>query len=289
MAASRPETIDQYVAWASATLGVDFTAAATRIRYETNIQNAQNAVQNSRFMQYLPEFVAKQEQEYHKDTGAGLLMSSELRVLTKPFGSAVTKSYRRNVLRNNRFPDPPTDGWISPDSWYSRFDDLVRSTFVCKFLDGPIVLAPALDAYAISTGFSGRHVARNTDDGYYAFHQYTTFPIDVVDAAWQTQTTMMELEIQLTTQLQEVLRGLTHPLYESARVASNRRDERWKWDHDTPRFRTSYLGHTLHMIEAVIVQVRDSARIVPANTTKAATLESPKQHTDSSAEMEAKE
>src|SRR5579864_6380909 len=147
---SRPNTVEEYVTWASATLGVDFTAAATRNRYETNVQNAQNAVQDSRFMRELPEFVTKQEQEYQGETGAGLLMSSELTVLRKPFDSAVLKSYRQNVLRNNRFPEPPGDGWVNPDNWYSRFDDLVRGTLVCKFLDGPIVLAPALDAYANS-------------------------------------------------------------------------------------------------------------------------------------------
>lgn len=257
---SQPETTEQYIEWASTTLGVDFAASAIRNRFETNVQNAQNTVQNSRFVREFPTFIAQQEQLHHEQTGAGLLMSSELNVLRKPFDSAVTKSFRINVIRNRNFPRPPANGWITPDTWYSKFDDLVRSTLTCRFLDGPRVLTTALDAYARDMGLSARYTPRNTDDGYYAFHQYTGFQVDIVDSAWQTQATTVEFEIQLTTQLQEVLRELTHPLYERARVTTGRRDESWKWEFDTPRFRTSYLGHTLHMIEAIIVQVRDSAK-----------------------------
>ena len=68
----RPETIADYIEWASTTLKVDFSASATRNRYETNVQNAQNTVQNSRFIRDFPAFVAEQEEEYHRRTGAQL-------------------------------------------------------------------------------------------------------------------------------------------------------------------------------------------------------------------------
>jgi hypothetical protein len=286
---SGPETVDEYVAWAAKTLGIDFAAPASRNQYETNVQNAQNAVQNSLFMREFPAFLAKQEEEHQKRTGAGLLMLSELTVHRKPFSSAVTKSFRINVLRNNGFPNPPNDGWITPDNWYGRFPDLVRSTLVCRFLDGPKGLALALDEYAKSMGLTGRHIPRNTDDGYYAFHQHTGFPVDIVDANWQTQATTVEFEIQLTTQLQEVLRDLTHPLYERARVATGQRDDHWKWEHDTLRFRTSYLGHTLHMIEAVIVQVRDSTTATPEAVPQTTAIAPQKRETTEPPHVESEE
>jgi hypothetical protein len=261
---SHPESVDDYVSWASTTLGIDFAAPATRNRYETNLQNAQTALEDSRFMMEFQAFLAQQEEEYKRKMGAGLLMSSELIPVRKPFRSAVTKSYRANVLSNRNFPNPPKRGWTNPDNWYERFDDLIRSVLVCKFLDGPKVLALALDEFVDVVGLTCRHVPRSTDDGYYAFHHYTGIPVHIVDAAWQTHETTVQFEIQLTTQLQEVLRQLTHPLYEQARVAKDRKDDSWKWEYDAPRFRTSYLGHTLHMIEAVIVQVRDSLRNSPA-------------------------
>jgi hypothetical protein len=279
---SRPETVEQYVLWANANLSIDFASVATRNRYETNVQNAQNAIQDSRFMREFEGFIAMQEEQHQKVPGGGLLMGADLAVVRKPFQAAVTKSYRINVLRNRRFPSPPADGWVSPDNWYMRFDDLVRGTLICKFLDGPKILAPALDSYASSMGLVGRHVPRNTDDGYYAFHHYTSFPVDLVDAAWQTQAATVEFEIQLTTQLQEVLRELTHPLYEEARLASGRPDDSWKWDFETPRFRTSYLGHTLHMIEAVIVQVRDTTKRASEIAPTAETKRVPKEQTGNS-------
>ena len=257
----RPASIEDYYAWAQRTFGTDFQAAAVRNRYEINLQSVQNAIQNSAFFRELPDFLERQEEAYTRRTGYSLLTAQELRVMRKPYDSTVVKTFRVNVLRNQRFPDPPSDdGWITPDNWYTRFDDMVRGTLVCKFLDGPRTVSQALDTYASSHGLVARHTPRSTDDGYYAFHHYTTFQVEIFDAAFQTQAASVQLEVQLTTQLQEVLRDLTHPLYEQARVTTGRRDETWKWDHDSPRFKTGYLGHTLHMIEAVIVQVRESLR-----------------------------
>src|ERR1051326_7193736 len=137
----RPTTISDYLEWASTALGFDFRSAATRNRYDMNIQNAQNAVQNSPFMREFQTFLRHNEENCLQRTGAGLLMGSEITVMKKPFDSTVTKSYRVNVLRNKNFPDAPRGGWVGPDNWYGKFDDLVRSTLVCKFLDGPMVLA----------------------------------------------------------------------------------------------------------------------------------------------------
>ena len=260
----RPNTIADYIEWASANLKVDFSAPATRNRYETNVQNAQNTVQNSGFIRGFPAFITKQEGEYHSRTGAQLVLYEELTVVKKPFDSAVQKSFRHNVLHNRDFPGRPRKDWVTPDNWYSKFDDLVRSTLVCKFIDAPRILAEALTGHAVSAGCTGRHIHRSTDEGYYAFHHYTAFQVEVVDDEWNSHTTNMEFEIQLTTQFQEVLRELTHPLYEAARLAAGPRDDQWKWDYDTPRFQTSYLGHTLHMIEAMIVQVRNTGKASPA-------------------------
>ena len=256
--AARPANLQEYKVWAQSALGVDFNATNTKNHYETNVRTLQNTLQDSNFIKGFPAFLSKCEADYQRSAGCGLIMKPELKVVTKPFDSSITKSYRINVLRNRRFPNPPDEGWVDANNWYSRFDDLVRSSLVCKFLDGPKFLAVALDDYATSLGLSGTHVPRSTDDGYYAYHHYTAFPADIVGPNWDTHAVTSRLEVQLTTQLQEVLRELTHPLYEKARVSMDRKDDRWKWDFGTPRFRTSYLGHTLHMIEAVIVQVRDS-------------------------------
>lgn len=265
-AASRPDTIQGYLHWATSTLSVDFGAAATRNRYEANVQAIQNAIQDSAFLRDLNAFLEQHGAECKRSTGATLLLSPEFTVLRKPFSSALEKSFRANVVMNRSFPNAPKDGWITPDNWYTRFDDLVRGTLVCKFLDGPDFLAQGLDRHAASYGLTARHVARSTERGYYAFHHYTAFRVDINDASFNTQAISAELEIQLTTQLQEVLRQLTHPLYEQARTKAPDRDERWKWDYETPRFKSTYLGHTLHLIEAIILQVRDDVAPKPGES-----------------------
>jgi hypothetical protein len=71
---------------------------------------------------------------------------------------------------------------------------------------------------------------------------------------------MVEVEIQLTTQLQEVLRSLTHPFYEAERLLRNPDKGKWKWDFSSGRFKVGYLSHTLHLLESVILETRDKVR-----------------------------
>lgn len=56
----------------------------------------------------------------------------------------------------------------------------------------------------------------------------------------------MHLEIQVSTQLAEVITSLTHGIYEQGR---NTRpvsfDGEWKWDADLRIFKPAYLGHGL--------------------------------------------
>jgi hypothetical protein len=71
----------------------------------------------------------------------------------------------------------------------------------------------------------------------------------------QTQA-LVEFEIQLTTQMQEVLRDLSHSFYEEKRLSQDD-DRQWKWDHKSALFRSSFMGHTLHLLEGVIVELRE--------------------------------
>jgi hypothetical protein len=69
---------------------------------------------------------------------------------------------------------------------------------------------------------------------------------------------MVEIEIQITTQLQEVLRSLTHKFYEAQRLQVVPDKGKWKWDFKSNRFKVGYLSHTLHLLESVILESRDS-------------------------------
>ncbi len=67
----------------------------------------------------------------------------------------------------------------------------------------------------------------------------------------------MNLEIQVTTQLQEILGDLTHPYFQISRIDPNSPDRKWKWETDSNRFRSAYMCHTLHLLEAIMIDLRD--------------------------------
>ena len=70
----------------------------------------------------------------------------------------------------------------------------------------------------------------------------------------------IEVELQVTTQLQELIRSLLHVHYEKRRKEHEALEEQWQWDYKSDEFATNYLGHILHYVEGMIVEVRDRHR-----------------------------
>src|SRR4051812_10728894 len=110
MTSARPTTVPEYLNWARAELNVEFGTKAVQNRYDSNLQPAQNAFQESQFVRALPSFIAMQGEEYSRRTGTTLLIKSDLPILRKPFASAVEKSFRHNVLWNRNYPSQPKRG-----------------------------------------------------------------------------------------------------------------------------------------------------------------------------------
>jgi hypothetical protein len=163
------------------------------------------------------------------------------------------------VLRNSSFPYEPPDGWVHQANLYSKMNDLVRGTLICRFVDAPEFVTAQISEYADRFGLTNRAYSQEREDGYYAFHSYVTFEAEVFDAHWNKAHTAVEVEIQITTQLQEVLRTLTHPLYERRRLQSDDGSGKWKWDFNSTRFRFAYLSHSLHLLESMILESRGGA------------------------------
>lgn len=257
-AAGRPETVSEYLEWAKATLSVDFSDPKVSRLYNLNAAAVQDAVRQSTFVQTLLDAFTTADKEYLASHKERLFMSEVqgVDIKKKPYQSAVEKTFRLNVLWNRKFPKPPHDGWITPENWFARLDDIVRTAIVCRFLDGPSFLCKELESHAGRCGAQGNTVARGIDEGYYAHHFYVTCDVDVlVGASGNPTSQTTKLEVQVTTQLQEILRSLTHQYYESDRV--RRKDLEWTWKFKTNKFRARFLGHSLHLLEALIVDVRD--------------------------------
>jgi ppGpp synthetase/RelA/SpoT-type nucleotidyltranferase len=102
-----------------------------------------------------------------------------------------------------------------------------------------------------------RKYSQERDDGYYAYHVYVSFPAKIFDVEWNKEDVQVEAEIQITTQLQEVLKDLTHKFYEKQRISLDKDTSKWKWDFASSRFKVGYLSHTLHLLESIILESRE--------------------------------
>jgi hypothetical protein len=175
-------------------------------------------------------------------------------VVTKPYGSFFEKTYRRNVVDNKEWPNAPESGWLIPDNWYSGVGDLVRTTLVVKYLDGVEFVGEQLRALAQKHDVFDDLTYEARMEGYYAAHLNTRHEFPIPDLNWDSIA--VSVELQITTQLQEVIKRLLHRHYERQRVAALEVRGQWQWNYQS-EFVTNYLGHILHYVEGMIMEVRD--------------------------------
>jgi ppGpp synthetase/RelA/SpoT-type nucleotidyltranferase len=170
----------------------------------------------------------------------------------------VDKTFRLNVLWNRRWPEKPDrSDWVTDLTLYSIIDDLVRTKIVCTYLDGPGLVSDALKAAAIQMDMPAEIRKLSREEGYYAHHLYINFPISIATRNG-VKSDQMPVELQVTTQPQELLRHLTHIYYREQRMKAHRERDDWQWQFRTNRFKARYLSHALHLLEAMILDVRDN-------------------------------
>ena len=170
----------------------------------------------------------------------------------KTWESFAEKLYRKNRLNNDRWPYPPEGGWITPDDWSKDtrgIADVVRTTVVVRYLDCVSIVRNVVAAAVKQHGgqdFHQEEAARL--EGYYALH--LTFSLQLPSAK-------IPIEIQVCTQVQEVLRTLTHQFYVRRRLDKDISSEQLMWDYGGRQFVPCYLGHLLHYADGQIMNVRD--------------------------------
>jgi len=163
---------------------------------------------------------------------------------------------------NKDFPNKPShqDGWVLPNRIDGRIKDIVRTWFVVKYLDGVEFLADktAELARAHHVNCDISHEAR--EEGYYAYHLNIHCPFEIPTLTWETERITVPVEFQVWTQLQEDIRKLLHEHYERRRVQPDTPASKWQWDYRSDEFATNYLGHILHYVEGMIVDIREKQR-----------------------------
>jgi len=173
----------------------------------------------------------------------------------KKIESFIEKTYRKNVINNDKWPEAPEDGWVEPENWYSRIHDIIRTMFVVKYIDGVKYLTEEISLLCEKHCLID-YEAR--EEGYYAVHINIPKIIDISGIGIKLRNEEITFEIQVTTQLQELIRKLLHKYYEENRVKNQPEGRIWQWDYLSDEFSVNYIGHILHYIEGMIVEVRDS-------------------------------
>ncbi|MDE0453924.1 MAG: hypothetical protein OXJ63_01290 [Gammaproteobacteria bacterium] len=255
--AERPKSVDEYKRW----LRDEHNATLKRAEshYDSVVRKIHADVLASDAWTALNDNLVTMNQRYLVKTGYPLFVTQNgLRLYRKSFDSFLVKTFRKNVLNNAEWPDPPPNGWLLPENWFTRINDIVRTLLVVKYLDGvTFAAAEIVQLFESNQRDCEAHFEARTE-GYYAAHLYASFPVTIPRVDWDTQGVIVPLELQITTQVQEVIRRLLHAYYEERRVTiTSEESESWQWDYKSPEFSANYLGHVLHYVEGMIVEIRD--------------------------------
>jgi hypothetical protein len=257
MASEKPTDMATYKTWLREQRGVS-VSGRTENHYRSVISKVREDFEKTLLWKRLTANLHRYNDEYVlSHQGYPLWESDKPPVLeTKSFDSFLLKTFRKNVLDNANWPDPPPGDWILPDNWFSKIDDAVRTLLVVKYLDGVEFTMDALSSLSqrLKTKFQAHMEAR--EEGYYAAHMYIRKRFEIPRETWDTERVDVSIEIQITTQLQEAIRRLLHKYYEARRANPIVGDEKWQWAYGSDEFVVNYLGHILHYVEGMIMDVR---------------------------------
>lgn len=253
--------VTEFVAWSSETTCGTFS---THVRswYTVSQANVVSVLHETDFFARLPQTINLAAEVYGRDHGVKLFAFDRTPSLDwnkKGYESFLNKLFRLNCVENANFPSPPVDGWCSLQRSFELVDDIVRTTIVVAYADGPAIVATHLKEAAEAQGLEVRVKDHAKEKGYYAYHVYVSLPVTIgsLHALNEYPTVKVPIEIQITTELQGVLREITHQLYESERDVGSLGSD-WKSQFSSGRFRAAYMAHSLRFIEAMIVDLRQT-------------------------------
>lgn len=260
MCKERPRDIDEYKEWLRKDLAVEILDR-TKTYYESVTSRVKTDFQKSIFWKELTEHLKEYDGEYLVKTGYHLLADGSVPDLDiKTFDSFLIKTFRKNILENKNWPNEPKDGWIIPNNWYCRINDIIRTLFVVKYIDGVEFMVSKVKYICEQHMAECNIFLEAREEGYYAAHLYTKQNFEIPKITWDTERVDVSIEIQITTQLQEVIRKLLHKYYEERRKKISAEDVKWQWNYKTDEFVANYLGHILHYVEGMIMEIREKQK-----------------------------
>ena len=255
----KPTNPADYNLWLEEHLGVAITDRM-QIHYEATVAKMKRDLEMSHFWQQLTKNLHEHNDQYLIETGYPLLVYPDTvpELKMKPWESFVDKTYRENVVKNRNWPSAPEGNWILPSNWYTHINDILRTMIVVKYLDGVAFLVDKLKSLC---GANYDHCDWEAkEEGYYAVHLYRKDEFEI-PAGFDTEKVSVLIEIQITTQIQEVIRKLLWEYYERSRSNILPSPEIvWQWEWKSEEFMVNYLGHILHYVEGMIMEIRDKEK-----------------------------
>jgi hypothetical protein len=252
----KPENMSAYLQWLKDKC--DFDIEQYRTFYEFVTVKIKYEFEKTNFWVELLDNLTVYNEEYQLRHNYSLFISDKQpKLLIKEFDHFLLKTYRKNVVQNEEWPNEPKDGWLLPSNWLSKINDIFRTMVVVKYLDGVSFLEEKIKSFLANSNLSCEVCFEAREEGYYACHLYTRQTFDIPQEKWDTERVVFQIELQITTQLQEVMRNLLHKYYEERRIQMRKPEEKWQWDYKSDEFGTNYLGHILHYVEGMIMEIRE--------------------------------
>ncbi len=271
---------EEYTDWYSKRFQDDLRDGLAKQWYEDVTDDSIQRLEESVFWQKLQERLSAWNESFtviHEGFSLFGATPQPTGIKKKPFDSVLNKSFRWNVLENRTWPDPPerlqstaskSDErypdhprfWSGPHNWLDTFSDIFRVRLTTTYFDGVRYLAENVKELAEQiTSDPPEWQLHASHDGYHAAHLGISHRLDILDYENNDPVPVrIQLEIQVTTTIQETINELLHRVYADWRV--NGRPHDWEWDHRDPAFSVNYLGSTLHYLEGMIVMARDEKR-----------------------------
>ncbi|MBN2747563.1 MAG: hypothetical protein JXR34_12620 [Bacteroidales bacterium] len=254
----KPTDIKAFKKWLKTELNHEIDSSY-EYYYTTITDQLKTQFENTTFWRKLINERKEVNDKYLLRKGVNLLILEEQPlILIKSLDSVINKVFRKNILQNNNFPDPPQGGWITPENWFEKLNDIIRTTIIVKYLDGVQFLIDEMEAICRLFNLKYAFELEAREEGYYAAHYGVTIPLSFPDKNFQPIEKNFNIEIQVTTQLQEIIKTLLHKHYEQKRISiPTSNNYKWQWDHKSDEFAPNYLGHIVHYVEGMIIEIRD--------------------------------
>jgi len=260
MTNKKPKNIDEYKKWLKEKHEIEITDK-TQNYYDSVVSKIKLDLEKSDFWIQLNKKLVEYEGDYLAETGYNLLTHGfKLELHKKTFDSFLLKTFRKNIIENKCWPDEPKDKRVLPSNWYSMINDTIRTLFEVKYLDGVEFMINKVKSICDEHSMGCKVSFEATEEGYYAAHLYTRKIFEIPKATWDTEWIDVSIEIQITTQIQEVIRKLLHKYYEETRKKLEKEDIKWQWNYKNDEFTANYLGHILHYVEGMIMEIREKQK-----------------------------